>query len=410
MSYTLRGAGISALLMLTGGLALLPTNARAQYLTSPEQANYIRQVITDADSNAKTTDTDINNMSSRLAEALLNLSGQNTENANASMTAAANMASTNDQRAVMRRIEDAKYHAATSATSGASVCNVITGAIRTQNLEALTATWRSQAVQSQLAAMRGFVGDKPLEHNAAITAFNSGHCASSATVADKMAGTCPSVTQAQTEYSASGAGSGTVLVGDDENADLVLSKSVLTTEEGKAMGRFLFLVENPEPPEGPVSGNAIHSEASARRAYERRAREAEKSIGASILAGLIAQNQVISPSGDQNQTQALEWAEATAANVSGYATTDGKYFPNGISELAADELRAKQWYYNSTWGVNASSQGEAPTEKDMMMLMSWQTVQNFKTYKVLREIDMSLAAMESMMASKLTSANSGVAQ
>lgn len=407
MRYMKKAFGLSVII---AGLTAGVHSAEAAIATTFDVHAASAKIQANDDSNASATQSTITAMQNAISEAILQLSGQNTTNSNATMTALSNMAGVQDQRAVMRKIEDAKFQAATNSTSGSSVCNVITGAIKTQNLEALTTAWRTQAVQAQLAASRGYIGGKWAAGEAVRKAAETAHCTSNATQGDVDSGMCSAVTQKATPNSAGNAGTGTVVVPDDENGGVAINNTIITSDQAKAMTGFLYLLENTEPPNPPQPGSAKYDSADGRRRlHVRRASDAHKSISDSILGGLVAQTMVISPAGDTNQSQALSWAEATAGNTEGYAKSTGSYcsassgstscyFPNGISELGVDELRSKSWFYNSNWGVRTGTAGPAEVEKDMAMMMAWQTVQNYKIYRVLREIDWSLASMDSMMA------------
>lgn len=308
-----------------------------------------------------------------------------------------------DARTVMLASQKENIDARNDATSGASLCNNITGAASTQGLEEGVHKWRSNAVQNVLAYDSGHIpGHKELATpNTLDTLYNNSHCADSASSYDVQIGRCKKESTSKIE-NVSLMKDGTVGASDDQNADLLLNDNDLSKAQQRALGRLVYLIADSNPIGQPVPASSNMSEDDKAKLVRIDALRAKKSVAISALMGLAAQKTTIEGAGNSAfQEKATAWANATAAQVAGYTKhcLDGKcdYFPSGITEYNADELRAKYWYWNLTYGIFASAEGKAPSQKDANEIAAFNMAMTFKQYKLLREIDASLATIASIM-------------
>ena len=353
-----------------------------------------------------------------IVNALLLHSGQQTQNSQAQTASVAQMNDLHDQRETVRRNQDQSVRATNAAISGASVCNVITGVITAQNLEAQVAIWRGQAVQAALPYESGIGPDgKPATRAALIGFREAGHCSQNATAADVKAGICPTVTQKSTSFS-QGPNDTSPTVSDDLNADTILRSTTLSAADTQSATQFLVAAVAPAPMAALPPGFDPNTSEGRRLVAERHGMLSRDSIAHTAVAAMIADRvsfqtatgglastapqSVMQPgagtaSGDT--ATLASWAEATAGNTLGYTqdSATGKYFPNGVSKLGFLELRAKAWFFNPNWGVQLDGAGVDQSAKDIAMMQSFAVYQNWEQYRVLERINMSLAAILSIL-------------
>jgi len=388
---------------------LCPTHQAHAFATSADIVALkvaTEKAISDA---AKNTMKSITSVGDSTVQALLDFSTQMSSNNAQAQKFQANMADTQDQRAVQLKVEEARNDAQKSATSGASLCNNITGAASTQNLERLVRAWRMNATQTMMAYGEGHLnGHKDLASgNTLVDLYESDHCANSATALDYQVGRCsqgPSGTPTQKGTAASMGVDGIIDAADDQNADLILNATDMTPEQQKAMSRFIPLVSDPLPVGQSVAASKLPTEERKQLFRQLDSLRLKKSIVQSIFSGLAAENMNLSGTTGTNaelQQKANDWAESTAAKTAGYNKTcvNGtcKYFPNGLTAHAAMELESKYWYYNLTYGIFASAEGQAPSQKDLNEMMAFNVVMNYKKYQLMREMDASLASILSIL-------------
>lgn len=399
-------SGLFAVTMLAtiGGVAV-PQQAHA-FATS---ADIIQLGITEGKNLVTQTKQYLEGMlksTNSVIDALMDFSTQQSANNANAMKFQANLADTQDARAVQLETEKARYNAQKSATSGASLCNNITGAAATQNLEHLMNVWRSGAVQTMLAADNGHIPGKRGAVTASTIAdtYETGHCAHSATDSDYQIGRCghkPGDTPTQPKTTASAGADGYIAAADDQNADLILNATDLTPEQQESMGRLVELL-SPDPSGQVAVGSQADSEERRRILRQADKVRARKSVVHSIVSGLVGQNAVLKSAGtEDSQGKAAAWAEATAAKVAGYVKKcvgeNCKYFPNGVSANDIMELESRYWFYNLTFGIFASAEGQAPSQKDLNEMQAFQMVMDYRRFRVEREIDMSLAEILGIM-------------
>jgi len=383
--------GFSLGVLLSG----TPSRAEVYEFNITEAQNNINSVTKET---AQKTQDAITTAANNIIAALEDVSKQNTANMTGATNAEANMRDVQDQRMVTNEIQKEKLAAINATTSGASICNQITGAAATQHLEALAQVWGTNAVQSVLAMNQGSIPGitTPVTSAQIRTLYKTSHCTSNATAEDVALKRCSSVTQPQTQSATDSNSQRTA--SDDQNASLFLNQEVLSDTQSKAMERYLLLALDGHAPGQATLANVNSSGDREKTLYELDVLRALRSIPASILGSLMSQVNVIKTTGGETQTLATSWANATAGQVAGYQTgSSGSVFPDGISELAADKLKSSYWYYNLNYATYASSEGQAQAAKDLNEMVAWNTVLSYKKYRQLRDINATLAAMLSMM-------------
>lgn len=391
------------LLMLTllGGIAsisLLPEKAFA-WATSADVANSTSNVNSVTRDEAKKTQDAINTASNQIVAAIQELSKQNTTNTAGATNAIANMKDVEDQRRVTMAIQKEKIAATNAATSGASNCNAITGAAATQNLENLVQRWSINGAHAILAHNQGIIDDskKIVTPETIRSTYSQTHCENNATATDIALGRCKQYnvsTVTQTKSATSTGSSGIADVADDQNASLFLNNDIMDDKQADAMGRFLSLTTDAQAPGQAAIPNVNNSADREKLFYNLDSLRAMRSISSSIMTGLIGQTKVVKTSGGETQKLATQWANATAGQMAGYTPdSSGVIFANGVSELAADAIKSKYWYYNLNYQVYSAAEGQAAAAKDLNSMIAWNTVLNYKKYQQLRNINASLAAI-----------------
>ena len=394
------------------GAFLSPVCAFAQEVTvvgDPQAQMNTQQMIQAGQQDTNSTLQKLQDTGDDIIDALQKHAGQMTANTQAQTNAAANMADVKDQREVMRRIQDQKVRATNQVISGASVCNVITGAITAQNLNQQAVVWRSQAAAAALSYDEGILPNGQRgSQGALMDAYKQGHCKNGSTQELIDVGYCPS-------------GSPVVKVPTDLNADTILKGSVLTPADNQAATQFMVAAYAGAPLPALPPGFDGNSEEGRRVIRARDQTLARSSVSYDIISGLIADRVAFADAsgsstaqgtvsnnnesipgvsggtgGGQDTTTLQGWAEATAQTTLGYNSA-GNNFPNGVSKLGFMELRAKSWFYNPKWGVQLDGQGVDQTAKDLAMMQAFGVYQNWEQYRVLEQINMSLATIVSIL-------------
>ncbi len=399
-------SAFTVLVLSTTVWASTPATPAHAWATSADiLALKLAQVKAVADQTTKYLNGILSQTNSMIAS-LLSFSTQNSANNANAMKLATNIADVQDARAVQLKVEQARYDAQKSATSGASLCNVITGAAATQNLERMVNIWRTGGTQTILAYANGHITNKRGAISATTQAdiYETGHCANSATDADYQRGRCgkkPGDKPTQEATAASSGSDNFVGVADDQNAGLIINGTDFTPKEQEAMSRFLILFSPPDVGQSMASSSEDTPE---RRMLNRKldALAAKRSVVVATATHLVGDNIIVKGTGsDTSQEKASEWAEATASKVAGYVKkcvdNTCKYFPNGVSVNDIMELESRYWFYNLVFGIFASAEGQAPSQKDLNAMQAFQIVMDYRRYRVEREMDMNLAGILSIM-------------
>lgn len=400
----LTGAGVLGVLVLAHGQAFADAGD-ALVATAVEEAN--TSITTAVNQTTSAVDRASNNISNSNTQALKQLSGQNTINSQAIVHALSNIATTEDTRAVGRKIEQATLNAENQASSGNSACNVITGTIAGAAINAEVAQYQEQATQAQLAYDLG--GDKQApspSYNgtaAAISQVLANHCKYAATQSDVEAGLCPAVT-APPSAQPGQAGAVADTVPPDVNANNFIAPQygVIPSRDINALNPFIALAFNSRPMGAMTPGQAT-TKVGRRIAYNRLVAAAGHSIPDAVASGIFARK---IPFPDANKTiqggtvgqgpvSAQSWGNSMMQQILGTSgQPQGGYFPNGISEDAWLSLRAEGWYMNPNWSVTLNGDNQTQAIKDLTMIEAFRAFMQNKQYHLLEQQDILLAKMD----------------
>lgn len=321
------------------------------------------------------------------------LSGQNTVNSKGVIQALSNIATEQDNRAVELKIEQATLHAENQASSGTSACNMITGTLAGEAINAQVAQAQEQGTEAELAWQMG--GDKSHpspSYNGragAISSLIAAHCRDSATQQDVEEGLCPAVTAPpSSQPGAAGAVGNSVPPDVDGGTIIDEPNDVIPAKKMPSMKQFMALAFNPNPM-GAMAPGAATSQRGREEAYQRLVSAAQVSIPDSVVAGVLAARTPLSDSNQQIQSgsvgsgpvSATQWANGTEKQIAGSgAEPAGGYFPDGVSEDAWITVRADGWYMNPDWSIALNGYSEAQAVKDLTMIESFRAFLQNKQY------------------------------
>jgi hypothetical protein len=422
-----------------GLVAMFPKNSYAQSDTG---------VILNAISNSATqveqnTTQGLTSVQTVLDNDLRNLSGQNTVNNNGQTTAMSNIAGTQDTRNVIMATEATKLQAEEGATSGISDCNVTTGIAAGQSIPNIVAAWREQLTQASLEYENGDITDSattaPSDSYQTLVARESNHCKNFSTAYDVSIGLCPSGTSGtnkgnQQTIVASINGSGltgtsvtnpnnsTALnasVGSDLNAGNIIDNTTLSPYQVTAANQWLANMLGASPM-GALPAGYAKTPANVALVAQDETDLSRHSVIESVAANIIADKVPLSSSGvtasDTTSgsgitsgsgtatfsTSLQQWAEGTAAQVLGYQKSSAQtYFPDGVSNQAQMELRAKSWFFNPTWQLGIDGQvTDAPLLKDLDMMTAYNVYQNYMLYREQEQTNLLLATIAAKLTDK----------
>lgn len=328
------------------------------------------------------------------------LAAQTAQNTNSQITAEANMNQQKENLATTRAVQGKTYDAMRSATTGASICNNITGAIRTANFDKAKEIYQAQLVQQTMAAGNGFAGNTFIGGVNFDNQLNAYHCANNASLNDVKNHRCTKVTETSTNDTKD-PNSTLPTTSGDTNANIVLGHSDFSEKDQQNFNNMMVILHNQAMGTPPNVGSMDPSTPQGRLMIKEQAeKDALTSIGMTAMENVGAEHSVINlGDNDTMQQDGAKWAEATAANVVGYnKDASGKYFPNGVSNQDITELRSKSWYYNPQTNLREGAQNESASLKDIASMMSWQQVMNFKILQTLQSIQYTLGALQQMEA------------
>jgi hypothetical protein len=356
----------------------------------------------------KTTTNGLADFENQFITGLKGLTGQMSGNIKQRSHASANSNQTQDDMEAKRRVTDAITKAQVDGTSGATTCNVITGGVSGQAIEAQVAAWREQLIQAELdrdkgsAGSQGGVAGAGSPQNAMLAQRQTAHCTVGGDMADVVAGYCANAVSPQN-------------AGRDLNASVLLNPTVAPASPGQpAVDAHLTLSQDDEKavatfldtallarPFGPLPVDTARTEAGRGLLAARNSSIARNSVALSLGAALAADRvpmdtQVVSGGGTGGSgtatTTLRKWAEGTAQQTLGYDNSSGSYFPNGVSRDAWQELRAKSWFMNPNWAKAVDTNTSAnPTFKDMALIKSYQVYQGWERYRRLEDVSMAMA-------------------
>lgn len=322
----------------------------------------------------------IGRMEERLAQVISLATGQLSGNLKEQIQASGQIAQAQDDREVMRRIEDARMKAILEAQTGASACSVITGneangpvddiirAVVAQNADELDA-WDLGSKDARGASQGSSRGSSRGAQEARLAA-NAQFCNSEM----EAIGLCTVEKNSHLQ-----------------GASLNLSKSIFAArtyddETYDAAETFVLNAINPEP-QGRFEAHLANTDQGLRMLTRRQANRARLSVAENFIAERIANRaptaKLVANSGRHQLMRT--WAEGMATNVLGYST-NGDNFPNGVSWTDWMELRSKAWFHNSRWLEQVSNADASTNTKEIATILAFMTYQNWETYKLLERM------------------------
>ncbi|RCK06379.1 hypothetical protein TH5_09290 [Thalassospira xianhensis MCCC 1A02616] len=343
----------------------------------------------------KSINAEIAMMESSIVEALRQATGQLSGNMKEGLAGNAQIADLADKRDVQRALEKERLDATSASISGASTCNVVTGTVGSQDLEAASKEWAGSVSDLQVAYDAGEAGAATAGKGPAIEARLEMHCRLYATQEDVDRGICKTVASEEDG-----------MAGKDRNVRTLLDakNSVLSPKEQDAAVVFLNGALNPSPL-GAVSSGMMQSEngraIAAKREDSIKRQSIINNVGTTLASRYVPMDiEVVGTESGKVSAQVLkDWAEATSKLVLGYdPDPDVENFPDGVSYEARMELQSKSWFMNPTWAI-ANDAATEPTQvlKDMAMMQAFQIYQNYDISKTLRETSLSLATIASIL-------------
>jgi hypothetical protein len=394
----------SAAFLTILGLMALPKLALAQGAEFVTGINPIALLpVTSAISTATTTtDAAISTQTTALIQALQLMSGQLTSNTQAQINGSGNIATTKDNREVQLAVERATVAAESQSSSGTSACNVITGALAGESMNAEMSAYNEQATEAQLAWMTGGSSINPSPtyngRQAAVNALVSNHCSTSEVQADKDDGLC-TTGSIQTTDGTGGAEQQVVPQDIMAGTALIASQnSVLSTQEQKALPDFMALAFTPFPL-GALPAGAATTPSGKEAAYNRLVQEAQSSIQNGVFNSVAGRqtpltSNVTGGTGttSSSPTSLTSWANGTMSQIAtGQPAPAGGWFPNGVSFDAWLQVRAEGWFMNPNWTGALNSYTETSAVKDLAMIESFRAYLQFLQYRDQEQTNLLLA-------------------
>lgn len=324
----------------------------------------------------------INAMQLAIIEAMRLGTGQLSGNLKETIGANSNTANVQDDRQVTGRVETARLTAIASSSSGASSCNVITGANAAANVNA-------QVKGAMLGDTHDFAkwdaGVSPMPSangpGAAVEARHAQHCSKYSSTTDVTSGLCQT-----------GGGGGALELADQDIGKSILyspdnsTSETLDQDHLNAAHEFALNAIDPMPP-GPMLA-AQAKEPGARLLEARRhSASARMSVAAAVMSDAISFREPLV--GDQ----ATSWIKA----MNSQTNNPGNPASGNASKHDYMQARALGWYFNSNWGVAADTQNEAQAIKDIAMMGSFAIVLQWEQFKQAEKTNLLLATVVSIL-------------
>jgi hypothetical protein len=404
------------------------TTAQAMPVTvTSGQLNEVNNVKTVG---AVGTDASVDTLNAQLTTLLIpQLGSQMIEDTQKLQTTLSQLMNTLDSRLVTQKVQESTLNKLNGVSTGASGCNVITGNIGTGSMGATMAKWREQASQDQLDMLAGNSITSPSHtgRDAAEIARNSIHCSIGATDADVTSGGCstktinnsPKTGQSTSVVSSEYANK----VGADLNFNTIWNaqNGVLTTDGVTAANAFVInAFEDHALGAMPATTGLVTIDLQ-RKMAQRNTIISQRSIAFSAINEIIISEKGMdndsmghvssveqtvdstSNSDSDTYTDLDKWGEATAAQTIGMIKdTNGKYFPNGLSLSAYEELRAKAWFWNLNWLGNINTEDTPQLLKEITMMDSYNVYQTWELKKQSQLTNVLLAVIVDIMESQRT--------
>lgn len=361
------------------GFALAASLAATASATGPAQAQccvaYDRAHVNETGNNIISQLSErINAMQLAIIEAMRLGTGQLSGNLKEQIGSDSSIANVQDDRAVVGRVEAARFDAIRSATSGASTCNVVTGARGQSGVDQSAAATRT-ALSQQMSDWDLGSGDSPSAQggDVAVQQRIARHCALYANQDDVTSGLCPTVRGLR-------------------NASIDIAQSLfyqtpgtsgrtLSPDREQAASLFMINAINPNP-QGAMLRDAATSPGGREVAARRHANSARLSVAQEAVSDIFARRRATDSQEVQN------WAMATAQQIPGYNPD----FTQGVSAFDVMDVRAKAFLLNPNLMIGKDMTVEQAT-KDMANMMATLVHQNWEMFQVQERQMMILATL-----------------
>lgn len=311
-------------------------------------------------------------------EALRLHSGQRLEEAQRTIRAMENLAQVQDAREIERRLSDVRVHAARTASPSPAACNIITGTAASGlgGLAPAVAATRAERVHD---VMEFLTGGSPRTRTAESAIAGLAQrvveiCETDGTEDMVRAGICRRAAR-------------TGAISPALNAMSLLGAAAHGPEEMRAAALFTTAVLG--RPVGPLPAGAAQAPNAVELVAGFQTSAARQSVAATALADAAARRRPV-------QEDALRrWAEGTASQTIGYRP-DGTNFPAGVSDLAAMELRSRQWFFNPNWVAQVDTNPDAAA-KATAQIAAWLSVLGYEQFRQLEMLNITLATILALL-------------
>lgn len=403
----IRRYALTAALGLAASTAMQPVRpAHAVWATSIDVwTSYIKN-IAEQTANKLAIMSSISEAYLGMSASILSQAGQETQNATAQIKAQANMADAKAQFDYQNKVAGAILHAENETMSGSNNCAAITGKMSGAQLYEQQRRMRAAMTAQSNATSSGFDINNPNHMMSAQDiqkAHMAQHCADDATELDVALNVCPSVTASAGRDNTvmDMQGHPHVMIPNDQNANVFLNNSTLSPRQAAAGQRFTMLVADPHP-----SGQILpllrgSSEDRQKQMQEWNRQRAVRSIAKSVISHIVAEG-MVPDMNSPTQRQLQTWAENRAQTVAGYVRdpATGKYFPNGVSEYAFNELMVRGIADDLNQDILGSAQNSSATLKDihkdlqMVIKLQWMILTQGRDRNMMEASRLSLSADE----------------
>lgn len=318
----------------------------------------------------------INAMELAIIEAMRLSTGQLSGNSKEQIGAQSNLANTEDDRAVVARVEDARLKAITDSASSPNGCNVISAASGVNGLDTGSQDYQ-QKLTEDLGNWASGANNMPQSTEEAIQKRVELTCSTYANDQDVRSGLCQNV-------------------GSFPNADVNADQSIyyhapgttsatLDEDRVKAAKAFLLNTINPQPAAALLPDQA-KTPGGAQLAAANKTDAGRMSI-ANDAAAEILSHRTAQASGDYANI-----LQATASQITGYK---GK-FDQGLSWYDYMDIRAKSWHMDPNFASNIESGNPGQAEKATTEITAFNAYVGWETYKLLEKQNLILATMLAM--------------
>lgn len=366
--------------ILVGATCLASQPAHAAYPVSDFLTHRILNNVLNAITNTLTgavtqSDRDI-------VQAIQQLSGQNTSNAASEGKLLTNIGNLADKRRTQQLIDTARLAALHAAASGPASCNTMLGAAGAAAFSGAVAQWREQLMLMQQqwydgqTTIAGKRNPASVSNGAAQRSIIQARCSDGfASEADVAHGVCKSAGQNP---------------GADLDANTLFGSHVMSKADSEAAQLFATEAITPTIPR-PIPDGSMASQPTRAAVAARNAKMARISVAQMIVDAAIARRQPLS--GSQAATLLQQWAGGTGQQTPGTAS-----FPNGVSEDAFMQLRARSFAFDADWQKAVATATPGQATKDLVAIESYRTWQDWKLYQLEEQQDLALAVLLSQRA------------